>query len=200
MFPSGDPHVWLFYADNSYIASRLLWLVGLHLPEGPISAHRTVELYLKSFLVSHGAPVRPGSPAWGHQLDALGEVCRGYSEDFGVEAVRHRLQYFQRYFDFVRYPSDDRMPSDGSGIWFAAEAVLFPLDELVALIRPRVRLTPDLWAKSPLSSLRDASPEIGYQNRALVDGNRHLEQILCTETHSATVVFDQGFHFHRPGC
>jgi hypothetical protein len=190
----------LFYADNSYVASRLLWLVRLQLTESPVSAHRTLELYLKAFLVSYGAPVQPGSPAWGHRLDALGEACRDYCEDFGIEAVRRRLSYFQRYFDFVRYPSDDRMPTDGSGIWFATEAVLFPLDELVAFIRPRVRLTPDLWAKSPLSSLRDASPETGYQNRALLDGNRHLEQILCTSTAGTTVAFDPGFHFDRPGC
>lgn len=105
--------VWLRYADRSYVATRLLWFTGLRL-EAPVSAHRTIELYLKAFLVSHGEEIRRGSKAWGHTLGDLGNVCSRYSSEFADQAVVRRLAFFQRYFDFVRYPTDTGGPDDGS--------------------------------------------------------------------------------------
>jgi hypothetical protein len=71
MFGTADPKVWLHFADNSYLSSRLLFFTGFTL-EAPVSAHRTLELYLKAFLVAKGVDVKPGSPAWGHRLSSLG--------------------------------------------------------------------------------------------------------------------------------
>jgi len=188
------PTIWLSYADHSYIAARLMWFVNLQTTEAPASAHRTIELYLKAFLVSHGQAVRRGSPTWGHQLGELGEAGRRLCEDFAAEAVQRRLSYFQRYFDFVRYPSEG-VPNDGSLIWYADDAVLFPLDELVAFIRPRVKLTQEEWAKSFLSSIQN-----GYQRDALCDHNEHLDQIRCSSTTRTAVAFNTGFRYDRPGC
>jgi hypothetical protein len=185
---SDEPGVWLYYADNSYVASRLLWLVGLQLPEGPISAHRTIELYLKAFLVSHGVK------AWGHRVAELRYLSATIDPDFNTEPVQRRVAYFQRYFDFMRYPSDDRMPTDGSLIWVATDAVLLPLDELVAFIRPRIKITPDEWARSYLMSVEH------YPHRALHDDNRHIDFILCNETTRTHPSFNPEFNADRPGC
>lgn len=54
MFGNDYSDVWLSYADNSYIISRLLWFTGFML-ECPVNVHRTIELYLKAFLVGQGA-------------------------------------------------------------------------------------------------------------------------------------------------
>jgi hypothetical protein len=194
MLPSDEPGVWLFYADNSYVASRLLWLVGLELPEGPISAHRTVELYLKAFLVSHGVKIVQGSPAWGHRVAEVRTVCAAIDADFNIEDLQRRIAYFQRYYDFVRYPADDRMPTDGSLIWLTTDAVLYPLDEIVAFVRPRVKLTAEDWAKSYLMSVDH------YPHRALHDNNRHIDLILCSETTRTYLSFNPEFNADRPGC
>lgn len=74
MFGRSNPEVWLHYADNSYISSRLLYFTGFAL-ENPVSAHRTLELYLKTFLLVKGVEVKPSSPAWGQRLSQLGELA-----------------------------------------------------------------------------------------------------------------------------
>src|SRR3546814_2735528 len=112
------PDVWRGYADYSYVASRLLWFTG-NTTEASVNAHRTVELYLKAYLVGTGEGVRLQSRSWGHKLGKLGDVCAEHSSDFSEIAVARRLAFFERYFEFVRYPSEPGSPTDGSLIWLA---------------------------------------------------------------------------------
>ena len=200
MFDPNSPLIWLHYADSSYTATRLLWFTGLW-KEAPVSAHRTIELYLKAFLVSHGEEVRPGSPAWGHLLGDLGDTCSRYASAFGDQAVVRRLSFFQRYFDFVRYPSEPGSPDDGSLVWFSFDSNIQPLDELVAFIRPRIQLADTDWLDSLIhQTISSDSPESGYQRRALTDSNLSLTTIDCTKTESVFVSFDERFDYDMPGC
>src|SRR5688500_15704286 len=122
MFEPDDPQSWVFYADNSYIVSRLLWFTGCSM-EAPVSAHRTVELFLKAYLVIKGEVVGQDQRAWGHVLTALLRLCAEHDAAFSLD---------------VRYPTllEGKL-RDGSLIWFGADSSV-PLDEIVAFIRPRV--------------------------------------------------------------
>ena len=200
MFDPTSPDIWLGYADQSYVATRLLWFSGL-LIDSPIHAHRTLELYLKAYLVGAGEGVRPGSKSWGHRLGELGKVCGGYCSDFLEEAVVRRLVFFDRYFNFVRYPNEPGSPKDGSLIWFSFDSNIAPLDELVAFIRPRTNLLDSVWSESTLNKLAlSQAPESGYQKRALTDSNTHLPLILCDKTTFSDVPFDNTFSYDKPGC
>ena len=95
MFGKDNAYAWLCYADNSYIASRLLWFTGFML-ETPVQGHRTLELYLKTFLISRGVEVKPGSAAWGHELVALGKAAADFDQAFAADDVHRRLRYFER--------------------------------------------------------------------------------------------------------
>ena len=198
-----DPHstvIWLHYADNSYTAARLLWFNGLCL-EASVTAHRTIELYLKAFLVSRGEEIRPGSQAWGHVLGDLGNACNRYASEFAGEAVVRRLDFFQRYFDFVRYPSDPGSPHDGSGVWFSFDSNIQTLDELTAFVRPRIQLDDSDWLDSTIHKIISSdSYRIGYQRRALTDSNRSLTIIDCLKTESVIVPFNEEFDYDLPGC
>jgi hypothetical protein len=198
MFGKSDPLGWLHYADNSYVATRLLWLSRLPL-DSAVYGHRTIELYIKAFLVSRGVEVKPGSPAWGHDLAALGEAAARYDPAFAEEAVARRLRFFERYFDYVRYPSDVVAPDDGSLTWFAFDVNITPLDELVAFIRPRIRLEDDDWRRSVIHTLVYGG-EIEYQHRALTDGNGQVGVIDCLSSGAPEITFDPSFHYDRPGC
>ena len=138
-----SPLVWTDRADDSYVASRLLWFTRLYI-ESPVQAHRTIELYLKAYLVSKREEVKHGSRAWGHRLSHLREVCEDHSPDFGGPALSRRLAYFERYFDFVRYPSASG-PSDGSLVWLSYQETIEPLDEIIAFLRPRIQLADQEW-------------------------------------------------------
>lgn len=200
MFDPTSAVIWLHYADSSYTATRLLWFTGLWM-EAPVSAHRTIELYLKAFLVSHGEEIRPRSRAWGHVLGDLGQTCNRYASEFGDQAIVRRLGFFQRYFDFVRYPSEPGSPDDGSLVWFSFDSNIQPLDELIAFIRPRIQLADTDWLDSLIhQTITSDSPQTGYQRRALSDGNHSLATINCTTTESVVVPFDEGFSYDMPGC
>jgi hypothetical protein len=198
MFGKDNTCAWLGYADNSYIASRLLWFTGFML-ETPMHGHRTLELYLKAFLISRGAEVKPGSAAWGHELAALGKAAADFDQAFAANHVQRPLRYFERYFDYVRYPGDHVGPDDGSGTWFAFDANVAPLDGLVALIRPRISLVTDEWIKTVIHRLLHGGDANPHQLRALTDGNRHLAIIDCVVSGKPDVVFTS-FRYDRPGC
>lgn len=200
MFDPTSPEIWLGYADESYVATRLLWFSGMFI-QAPVAAHRTVELYLKAYLVSAGEEVRPGKRSWGHKLSDLGEVCGTFASDFLAEAVARRLLFYERYFRFVRYPSDPGSPEDGSLIWLSFDSNIAPLDELAAFIRPRIFLSESAWSNSKLNELSSSQfPKHGLQKRALNDSNKHLDLILCDQTNSSRVPFDSEFDFDKPGC
>jgi len=198
MFGKDNAYAWLCYADNSYIASRLLWFTGFML-ETPVQGHRTLELYLKTFLISRGVEVKPGSAAWGHELVALGKAAADFDQAFAADDVHRRLRYFERYFDYVRYPGDHVGPDDGSGTWFAFDANVAPLDELVAFIRPRIRIGADDWTKTVIHRLLHGGDANPHQLRALTDGNRHLAIIDCAASGEPDVAFTS-FRYDRPGC
>ena len=200
MFDPSSAVIWLHYADSSYAATRLLWFTGLWM-EAPVSAHRTIELYLKAFLVSNGEEIRPRSPGWGHVLGDLGYTCNRYESEFSDQAVVRRLSFFQRYFDFVRYPSEPGSPDDGSLVWFSFDSNIQPLDELIAFIRPRIQLADADWLDSLIhQTIASESPRTAYQRRALTDSNQSLATIDCTTTESVVVPFDGAFDYDLPGC
>ena len=200
MFNPGSAEVWLNYADRSYVATRLLWFTGLWL-DAAVSAHRTVELFLKAFLVSHGEQIRPGSPTWGHALGDLGTACSHYESGFADQAVARRLAFLQRYFDFVRYPSEPGSPDDGSLVWFSFDSNIQPLDELTAFIRPRIQLDDADWLTSTRHEIVTSdSPNTGNQRRALTDSNLRLSIIDCSKTEPVIVSFDDDFNYDLPGC
>lgn len=200
MLDPNSPEVWLGYADESYLAARLLWFTGLQIGAS-VQAHRTLELYLKAYLVSAGEEVTPGSNSWGHALDKLRKVCGSHCSDFFDEPVARRLKFFDRYFEFVRYPSEPGSPEDDSLTWFGFDSNVAPMDELVAFIRPRIILPDSSWSISQLNQLKSSSsPEREFQTRALSDCNTHLDQILCDVTNRSSVSFDHTFNYDKPGC
>lgn len=200
MYDPSLTNVWLDYADRSYIATRLLWLCNF-IFDAPVNAHRTIELYLKSYLVSKGEMVRKGSPSWGHELDSLKRQCEEYNNSFSNDEFTRRVRYFQRYFDFVRYPTDIKDEyKDDSIIWFGIDAMPV-IDEIIAFIRPRIYLSGDDWSRTWLNLIYTAKPEKHkMQYRALVDQNKHIEIITCNGSSEPNFEFNKDFNLDFPGC
>ncbi|MBI4473596.1 MAG: HEPN domain-containing protein [Acidobacteria bacterium] len=191
---------WIVYADGSYIATRLLWFTSRQL-DSAVLAHHTVELYLKAFLVSNGVSIRPGSEGWGHGLIKLNEACCNYSTEFSSRAISRRVSFFDRYFELVRYPSKLDSLKDGQMIWFSFDANIQPLDEVVAFVRPRVRMTTEDWESTEMFSiLSDSSDRRQYQHRALLDQNPLIKVINCRESGGSSVPFNENFSYDLPGC
>ena len=200
MFGTDLPIAWVDYADRSYVLTRLMFFTEFFF-DVPVNSHRTMELYLKAFLVSKGEKVAPKEAAWGHDLKDLQKHCVSHDPDFNDINLGRRLSYFQRYFDLVRYPSSiEGYLSDGTGIWFSFDSCVIPLDEVVAFIRPRITLTDDDWQRSWLSTINSSSKSRwSYQKKALQDGNEHLNNIISLTTHATCVKFAD-FNFDKPGC
>jgi HEPN domain-containing protein len=201
MFGIDLPIVWLYYADGSYLATRLLWFTNF-MVEALVNSHRTIELYLKTYLVSKRQVVKKGEHSWGHNLQQLANLCAGFDNDFKNIQLSRRIVFYQRYHELVRYPSEIKgQLQDGSLIWFSFDSAILPLDELVAFIRPRITLSEDEWKKSRINILfQDDRPEFSFQRRALIDTNKHLQQIVCSITHNAQIEFDPNFRLDLPGC
>lgn len=199
MFGKAEPVGWLYYADNSYIATRLLWFTKLTM-DSSVYGHRTLELYLKAFLVSRGVEVALGSPAWGHDLAVLGEEARKHDRAFARDDVQRRLRFFDRYFAYVRYPSEVVAPDDGSLTWFAFDANIIPVDDLVAFVRPRICVSDEDWRRSLIHEVLVGGNARGYQRDALLDGNRHVSIVDCVTSGDPEVNFDESFRYDRPGC
>jgi len=192
--------IWLDYADKSYIATRLLWFTGFVI-EAPVNAHRTIELFLKSYLVGQGIRVERGSSAWGHEIGKLCQEAEKIDSSFGHQDLQKRVKFFERYFDYVRYPSEQISPDDGSLTWFSFDSNILPLDEVVAFIRPRVKLKDNAWASTTLNRLlSDRSKAQPHQLRAIEDGNNFLDLINTVTTYQSTVKFNSSFNFDKPGC
>ncbi len=200
MFGTEYPAVWVDYADRSYLITRLLWFTGFRL-DAPVSTHRTLELYLKAFLVSQSEDVGKGKAAWGHNLKGLAESCAIYDNDLSNSQFSRRVAYFQRYFDQVRYPSELSLSQDNGMIWFSFDSCISPLDEAVAFIRSRIKLSEDDWKKSMLNDLHASTDaERGFQRRALTDSNVQIKIILCEKTSRPEVRFDPAFTFDMRSC
>lgn len=192
---------WVFYADNSYIVTRLLWFTGFSM-EPPVSAHRTIELFLKAYLVSKRDVVQKGQPAWGHEISKLLTRCATYDEAFSVTPLTRRVGFFQRYFDVVRYPTSiEGKLKNGSLIWFGPDSSILPLDEVIAFLRPRIVLPDSAWQKSQLTFIYcSTDPRWEFQKRALIDSNKHIEKLVCSMTNSSEIKFDESFNVDLPGC
>lgn len=201
MFHPSLPEAWVDCADRSYMSTRLLWFCRF-LIDAPIHAHRTIELYFKSFLVSKGVVIKKGKSGWGHEIDILRKQCEKFNNDFSHPEFSRRIKYFQRYFDLVRYPTDieDKL-QDGTVIWFGLDA-LPVLDEIVAYIRPRVELSEEEWKHTQIYSINYSkmSEEFTMQHRALVDHNEHLTTIACKKSSDAKIDFKDDFELDLPGC
>ena len=196
MLNPADPVVWTTYADRSYIASRLLWFTSLWM-DAPVQAHRTVELYLKAFLVSHAIPIERGG-VWGHDLGVLYDKCIEVDRTFGNADAERRLKFLNRYFEYVRYPSDPGSPEDGSLVWFSFESNILVLDELVGYVRPRIRIDPEQWVRSELTAILHGEDKT-LRHRALVDANSQLKAIVCSRTQSTPITFSD-FRSGEKGC
>lgn len=200
MFGKDYSDIWVGYADDSYIATRLLWFTGITF-EATVNAHRTIELYLKAYLVGQQIRVTKRSPAWGHRLADLCQKSKQIDSSFDNENLKRRVDFFQRYFDYVRYPSEPGSPDDGSLIWFSFDAIILPLDEVVAFVRPRIKLKGNNWTSTPIYRLlseRDGAQP--HQLRAIEDGNDFLETINTKKTCQSRVRFNENFEYDRPGC
>jgi hypothetical protein len=199
MFGKAEPVGWLYYADSSYVVTRLLWFTKLTI-DSAVYSHRTLELYVKAFLISRGVEGKPGSPAWGHDLAMLGEEAQKHDGASARDEVQRRLRFFDRYFNYVRYPSDAVAPDDGSLTWFAFDANIMPVDDLVAFIRPRICVSDEDWRTSLIHELLGGGNARGYQRDALIDGNRHINIIDCVASGDPDVIFDASFRYDKPGC
>ena len=74
------------------------------------------------------------------------------------------------------------------------DANIQPLDEIVAFVRPRVRMTAKDWeATEMFSILNDSSDRYGYQRRALQYQNAHLDLIDCRESGESSVPFNESW-------
>lgn len=195
MFGKDFAEAWLGYADRAYVASRLLWFTGFFL-ECPVSAHRAIELYLKTFLVAGGRPVQPGG-VWGHDLESLRLQATALSSDLHDQQFARRVRYFQRYFDVARYPSElEGNLTDGSAIWFAWDANILPLDQVVAFIRPRISVdVREVWMRQILHGSGISTP----QARALRDDNSELD-ILLSRGNPKPIPWDEEFRYDLAGC
>ena len=201
MFDPKLPHIWVDYADNSYLIARLLWFTDFFM-EAPVSSHRTIELYLKAFLASSGVPISPRRASWGHGLEGLNKECAGINQDFLNTSFVRRVKYFQRYFDLVRYPSDLKgQLKNGGLIWFSFDSCITPLDEMVAFIRPRVDLSEMEWKDTELYKINGSNDDgNGFKRKALRDNNEFLKEIICEKTQLSNIEFDEKFNCDFPGC
>jgi hypothetical protein len=101
---------------------------------------------------------------------------------------------------YVRYPGDVVAPKDGSLIWFAFDGTITPLDELVAFVRPRIRLENEDWRRSVVHELLGGALDNEYQRRALTDANAQVAIIDCMTSSHPDVPFDSSFLYDRLGC
>ena len=201
MFDINDPKIWVDYADRSYIATRLLSLTSFML-DAPVNAHRSIELYLKAFLVSNGArPVRNGI-AWGHNLDRLRKFCEKHNHGFANTDLKRRIAFFQHYFDFIRYPGEPVATFEGNKIfWLGFDSTVLPLDEIVAYVRPRIKLSSTQWESSWLMSVfKSNQTHLWYQKKAILDGNSLLKKIICSKTTKTRIRFNADFSLDQPNC
>ncbi len=61
--------------------------------------------------------------------------------------------------------------------------MIAPADDLVAFLRPRVRLEPDVWARLPLAQTAEGDGRPNpFRARALTEHNPHVDLILCSCT------------------
>ena len=200
MFGNDYSEIWLNYADKSYIVTRLLWFTGFMI-EAPVNAHRTIELYLKSYLVGQDIEIKMDSTAWGHRIGDLCHESAKIDPSFGNERLKRRVRFFERYFDYIRYPNEQGSPDDDSLTWFSFDSNILPLDEVVAFIRPRVKLKDDNWASTTINRLlSDREKAQPHQLRAIEDSNLFLEIINTDKTWQSVVGFNETFNFDKPGC
>lgn len=79
MFGTDLQEAWVDYADRSYLITRLIWFAGFMI-DASVNSHRTIELYLKGFLVSQDEVAAKGRVAWGHDLVGLAKCCADSSK------------------------------------------------------------------------------------------------------------------------
>lgn len=200
MYDPSRAEVWVDYADRSYMGTRLLWFCHFVF-DAPCNAHRTIELYLKSYLVSKGEIIKKGTSSWGHELENLRQQCENHNNSFSNDDFSRRVRYFQRYFDLVRYPTTlEEKLNDGSLIWFGIDA-LPVIDEIVAFIRPRVQLSEESWKHAWINGIYYEKPEKHeMQYRALTDQNKYIGIITCNKSFEPNIEFSKDFNFDLPGC
>lgn len=187
---------WLLMTDLDYIAGRLLHFTGFHF-QPPVLFHHAIEKYLKAYLISQGEKVEKNSKVWGHDLVRLSKLCKKYDKDFGNAAVRRRLEYMTRHFSMSRYADDFEKMS--KNIWYGYPNIE-TADELVAFIRPRIKLAKKDWESSILHSLvLSTDKKGGYRKRALTDQNKFLNIIDCKKTKKVSIEFSD-FHYDTGVC
>jgi hypothetical protein len=180
------PEVWLAYGDEAYLAARLLWFTGFPV-ESALSAHRGLERYFKAYLTASGVRMEGDIGAWGRNIDTMRSVASAFDEAFRGDDVRARTRALQRLFKDLREPADAR---DRPAPLLSWAGVIAPADDLVAFLRPRVRVDPQVWPRLPLAvtAAGDGRPN-PFRSRALSEHNPHLDIILCADTCQPTPDF-----------
>lgn len=179
------PEGWLEYGDEAYLATRLLWFTGFPV-ESALAAHRALERYFKAYLTASGVRMEGELGGWGRNIDTMRSVASAFDDTFRSEEVRARARTVQRLFKTLREPDADGGPRPEL-CW---SGVVAPADDLVAFLRPRVRVDDDVWPRLPLArAVADQGRPNPFRARALREHNPHLDIILCRRSHEPAPAF-----------
>lgn len=180
------PEVWLAYGDEAYLAARLLWFTGFPV-ESALSGHRALERYFKAYLTASGVRMEGEIGAWGRNIDTMRSVASAFDDAFREDEVRARTRALQRLFKALREPGADQGAPAPRLSW---DRVIAPADDLVAFLRPRVRVEPEVWARLPLAlAASDDGRPNPFRARALTEHNPHVDLILCSGTRQTAPEF-----------
>lgn len=136
---------WLEWADQDYVAARVLLRYGAYMLWFPaiFLGHRALEKYLKAVLVSYGKKIgmkKQGGDAWGHNLECLAGKCKDVipltCDTSSILASPDFLSCLAKcsdYYGQIRYPAASRH------IIIQRAEVLSLLDKTVSVIRPLAR-------------------------------------------------------------
>ena len=181
---SQEGYFWVLWADMDWVAARVVYLernAKLYAPAG-LLAHKALEQYLKAFLRSHG-DAKEWRGRKGHDLPLLTSSCEVHDEYFRHATIKARFQMFYDVYLAWEYPRvagtytcDPVMGGDNLGV----------LDELVANIRPRIKLA-DLHLPGTFEACHGA----------LEEGNR-LVQGAKEENHRFAAMEADGDSWHPP--
>jgi hypothetical protein len=172
------PESWLAYGDAAYLATRLLWFTGFPV-ESALTAHRALERYFKAYLTASGVRMEAELGGWGRNIDTMRSVASAFDEAFRDEEVRARTRAIQRLFKGLREPEESG--ADGGALCWAG--VVAPTDDLVAFLRPRVRVAEEVWRRLPLALVADPDGRPNpFRARALREHNPRIDTILCAGT------------------
>jgi hypothetical protein len=179
------PEGWLAYGDEAYLATRLLWFTGFPV-ESALAAHRALERYFKAYLTASGVRMEAELGGWGRNIDTMRSVASAFDDGFRDEQARARTRAIQALFKRLREP-DGAAATPADVTW---AGVVAPTDDLVAFLRPRVRVPEEVWPRLPLARVVASENRPNpFRVRALREHNLRIDTILCASTQSPAAAF-----------